>query len=130
MGVAFQSYVGVNARPKRGEHHVLAGGDAPVDPAFLVVPRPKAEMTAEGRAFRASANAALSDVLYHGATERRSYCHRPRRSATSTWVTTPPSTAISSTSPKGVHDSRRSMTWASHMDSCKLSPTPALVGAG
>jgi hypothetical protein len=30
-------------------------------------------MTAEGRAFRASANAALSDVLYHGATERRSY---------------------------------------------------------
>ena len=73
VGVAFQSYVGVNAHPERGEHHVLAVGDAPVDPAFLVVPRPKVEMTAEGRAVRASANAALSDVLYHGATERRSY---------------------------------------------------------
>jgi hypothetical protein len=30
-------------------------------------------MTDDGRAVRASANAALSDVLYHGATERRSY---------------------------------------------------------
>ena len=64
--IAPQSYLLANT-------FMLAVGDAPVDPAFLVVPRPKAEMTAEGRAFRASANAALSDVLYHGATERRSY---------------------------------------------------------
>jgi ectoine hydroxylase-related dioxygenase (phytanoyl-CoA dioxygenase family) len=73
VGVAFQSYIGVDARPERGEHHVLVVGNDPVDPAFLVVPRPETEMTDDGRAVRASANAALSDVLYHGATERRSY---------------------------------------------------------
>jgi hypothetical protein len=73
VGVAFQSYVGAGLRPARGEHHVIALGNRPVDPAFTVVPHPVAEMTDEGRAIRAAANAALSDVLYHGAAERRSY---------------------------------------------------------
>jgi len=73
VGVAFQSYVGADLRPARGEHHVIALGDRPVDPAFTVVPRPTVEMTDEARAIRAAANAALSDVLYHGAAERRDY---------------------------------------------------------
>jgi len=52
---------------------VVAVGDRPVDPSFTVVPRPEVAMTDEGRAHRAAANAALSDVLYHGAAERRDY---------------------------------------------------------
>ena len=63
VGVAFQSYVGAEVRPSRGEHHVLPVGPGPVDPSFTVVPRPIGECTAEGRAVRAAANAALSDVL-------------------------------------------------------------------
>ena len=73
VGVAFQSYVGAGVRPSRGDHHVLSIGPGPVDPSFTVVPRPIGECTAEGRAVRAAANAALSDVLYHGSVERRSY---------------------------------------------------------
>ena len=73
IGVAFQAYVGADLRPTRGEHHVIAVGDHPVDLAFTVVPRPVAEMTDEGRRIRAAANAALSDVLYHGAAEHRDY---------------------------------------------------------
>ena len=73
IGVAFQAYVGAGARPVRGEHHVIAVSDRPVDPAFTVVPRPVGEVTAEGRAIRAAANAALSDVLYEGSAERRAY---------------------------------------------------------
>ncbi|MEE2957499.1 MAG: phytanoyl-CoA dioxygenase family protein [Actinomycetota bacterium] len=73
VGVAFQAYVGAELRPERGEHHVIAVGDQPVDPAFKVVPRPDAVMTNEGRRIRAAANTALSDVLYHGASVRRDY---------------------------------------------------------
>ncbi len=73
VGVAFQAYVGAGVRPVRGEHHVIAVSDRPVDPAFTVVPRPDGEVTADGRAVRAAANAALSDVLYDGSAERRSY---------------------------------------------------------
>jgi len=73
VGVAFQSYIGVGVRPSRGEHHVLPVGPEPVDPSFTVVRRPIGECTAEGRAMRAAANAALSDVLYHGAAKRRPY---------------------------------------------------------
>jgi len=73
IGVAFQAYVGADLRPAHGEHHVVAVGDRPVDPSFTVVPRPEVAMTDEGRAHRAAANAALSDVLYHGAAERRDY---------------------------------------------------------
>lgn len=73
VGVAFQSYVGAGVRPSRGEHHVLPVGPRPVDPSFTVVPRPIGECTAEGRAVRTAANIALSDVLYHGAAERRPY---------------------------------------------------------
>lgn len=73
VGVAFQSYIGSAVRPSRGEHYVLQVGDAPVDPAFTVVSHPEGEVTAYGRAVREAANAALSDVLYDGAAERRSY---------------------------------------------------------
>ena len=73
VGVAFQSYVGAGVRPSRGQHHVLQIGTQPVDQSFTVVPRPTGRCTTEGRAVRASANAALSDVLYDGAEARRSY---------------------------------------------------------
>lgn len=73
VGIAFQSYVGAEVRPARGEHHVMAVGDSPVDPTFTVVPGPDKAMTDEARQRRAEANAALSDVLYDGASERRSY---------------------------------------------------------
>ena len=71
VGVAFQSYLGSGVRPTRGEHHVVALGDRPVDPAFRVVPWPTGTCTPEGRAVRAAANAAYSDVLYDGAEVRR-----------------------------------------------------------
>jgi len=73
VGVAFQCYVGADVRPSRGKHHVLALGGRPVDPAFTTVPAPDGPCTAAGRAVRAAANAALSDVLYDGAAVRRSY---------------------------------------------------------
>ncbi len=73
VGVAFQSYIGADVRPARGEHHVMVLDDLLVDPSFTVAPRPDAMVTADGRAVRAAANAALSDVLYHGAAERRAY---------------------------------------------------------
>ena len=73
VGVAFQCYVGAGVRPSRGQHHVLQIGTQPVDQLFTVVPRPTGRCTTEGRAVRATANAALSDVLYDGAKARRSY---------------------------------------------------------
>ena len=73
VGVAFQSYVGAEVRPTRGDHHVIAVTDQAVDPSFTLVPRPDAEMTDDGRRIRAAANDALADVLYHGASRRREY---------------------------------------------------------
>ena len=73
VGVAFQCYVGAAVRPSRGEHHVLPIGDRPVDPSFVTVPAPDGLCTPGGRAVRAAANAALSDVLYDGANLRRAY---------------------------------------------------------
>ncbi|MDG2427495.1 MAG: phytanoyl-CoA dioxygenase family protein [Acidimicrobiales bacterium] len=73
VGVAFQSYIGAAVRPSRGKHYALPVGDTPVDPAFVVVPHPEGELTNHARTLRAAANAALSDVLYYGAAERRSY---------------------------------------------------------
>jgi len=73
VGVAFQSYIGAAVRPGRGEHHVLPIGGRPVDPSFVTVPAPDGLCTPGGRAVRAAANAALSDVLYDGADLRRDY---------------------------------------------------------
>ena len=73
VGVAFQSYVGAGVRPARGDHYVIAVTNKAVDPSFTLVPRPDAEMTDDGRRIRAAANAALADVLYHGASRRRNY---------------------------------------------------------
>ena len=73
VGVAFQSYIGAAVRPGRGEHHVLPIDGRPVDPSFVTVPAPDGLCTPGGRAVRAAANAALSDVLYDGADLRRDY---------------------------------------------------------
>lgn len=71
VGVAFQSYLGAGVRPTRGEHHVMAIDDRPVDPAFHTVPAPAARCTPEGRATRLIVNDAFADVLYEGAEVRR-----------------------------------------------------------
>ena len=71
VGVAFQSYLGAGVRPARGEHHVMALGDRPIDPAFHTVPAPTARCTPEARSTRRIVNDAFADILYEGAEVRR-----------------------------------------------------------
>jgi len=71
VGVAFQSYVGTGARMDRGGYHVLPVGDGPIDRSFTVAPFPTGDFTDEGRATRDAADAAMAEILYEGAAERR-----------------------------------------------------------
>ncbi len=73
VGIAFQSYMGPGVRPVSGEHHVLPIRGAAPDERFTVVEAPTAELTPSAVATRASANAALSAVLYDGASRRRNF---------------------------------------------------------
>ncbi len=67
IGIAFQSYLGADVRPARGEHHVMAiRGDAPSS-AFVPVPAPSTELDPVAVLSRRRANDALSSVLYDGA---------------------------------------------------------------
>ncbi len=71
VGVAMQSYLADTVRPVRGTHHVLPVSGQPPHPDFIPAPAPSSECSAHGREARAAANAALSDVLYHGADQTR-----------------------------------------------------------
>lgn len=71
VGLALQSYLAADVRPRRGEHHVVhVRGAAPAD-AFTAVPLPTEAASDGARRVRAAANEALSSVLYDGADEVR-----------------------------------------------------------
>ena len=73
IGIAFQSYLGGDVRPTRGEHYVMHIAGARPDSSFLDAPRPWGLCTPAGIGLRTQANAALADVLYEGAEVRRGY---------------------------------------------------------
>ncbi len=72
VGIAMQSFLAGNVRPVRGTHHVLPISGQLASQEFVVASPPIAECSTDARAARAAANAALADVLYHGAQETRS----------------------------------------------------------
>jgi len=73
VGIAFQSYIGGDVRPARGEHYVMDISGTRPHADFLDAPRPWGLCTPAGRGIREQANAALADVLYDGAEVRREY---------------------------------------------------------
>lgn len=71
IGFAMQSFFGSDVRPTRGEHHVMhIAGEAPA-PEFVVSQTPTETCSDSALAARKAANAAMADVLYDGAAERR-----------------------------------------------------------
>ncbi len=71
IGVAMQSYLGADVRPKYGEHHVMYIQGSAVTPEFVQAPYPKSECDEGGIVAREAANKAFSNVLYQGAKTRR-----------------------------------------------------------
>lgn len=73
VGIAFQSYIGDDVRPTRGEHFVMDISGIRPHGDFIHAPRPWGLCTPAGIGIREQANAALADVLYEGAEVRRNY---------------------------------------------------------
>ena len=71
IGVAMQSYMGVDVRPVNGEHYVMHIQGSDIAPEFVEAQYPQSVCDKEGITVREAANKAFSDVLYQGAKTRR-----------------------------------------------------------
>lgn len=71
IGIAFQSYLGGDMAPLRGEHYVTHIRGGAVNPGFHELPGPTEVCSAAGIENRQKANQAFADTLYDGAELRR-----------------------------------------------------------
>lgn len=73
IGVVIQQYLPPHVRQTKGEGLVQWGRGAAVPSHHIVMPRPRADMEADGAAWRERVNGVWADILYEDADQKRAY---------------------------------------------------------